>query len=71
MYRRLPEIPAKFEPFMKLLEAAKDKPLSDRKKEVCLERLEAVRLMTSLTGNGVPHESPEVRRLTKKFESLS
>lgn len=71
MYKRLPEIPAKFEPFMELLEAAEDEPLSDREKEVCLERLEAVRLMTSLTGNGVPHESPEVQKLSKKFRSLS
>jgi hypothetical protein len=68
MYKRLPEIPAKFEPFMELLEAAEDEPLSDREKEVCLERLEAVRLMTSLTGNGVPHESPEVQKLSKKIQ---
>ncbi len=68
MYKRLPEIPAKFGPFMKLLEVAEDEPLSDREKEVCLERMEAVRLMSSMMENGVPQESPEVQKLSKQIQ---
>ena len=68
MYKRLPEIPAKFGPFMKLLEVAEDEPLSDREKEVCLERIEAVRLMSSMMENGVPQESPEIQKLSKQIQ---
>lgn len=68
MYKRLPEIPAKFGPFMKLLEVAEDQPLSDREKEVCLERIEAVRLMSSMMENGVPQESPEIQKLSKQIQ---
>ena len=68
MYKRLPEIPAKFGPFMKLLEVAEDEPLSDREKEVCLERMEAVRLMSSMMENGVPQESPEIQKLSKQIQ---
>ena len=68
MYKRLPEIPAKFGPFMKLLEVAEDEPLSDREKEVCLERMEAVRLMSSMMENGVPQDSPEVQKLSKQIQ---
>ena len=68
MYKRLPEIPAKFGPFMKLLEVAEDEPLSDREKEVCLERIEAVRLMSSRMENGVPQESPEIQKLSKQIQ---
>lgn len=68
MYKRLPEIPAKFGPFMKLLEVAEDEPLSDREKEVCLERMEAVRRMSSMMENGVPQESPEIQKLSKQIQ---
>lgn len=68
MYKRLPEIPAKFGPFMKLLEVAEDEPLSDRENEVCLERMEAVRLMSSMMENGVPQESPEIQKLSKQIQ---
>lgn len=68
MYKRLPEIPAKFGPFMKLLEVAEDEPLSDREKEVCLERMEAVQLMSSMMENGVPQESSEVQKLSQQIQ---
>lgn len=68
MYQKLPEIPARFAPFMKLLEAVEEEHLSDREKEVCLERVGAVRRMSELMNEGVSPESPEARELFARIQ---
>ena len=68
MYKRFKKMSAKFKPYIELLEAAGDQPLSDREMEVCIDRMEAVWQMVSMERERVPKESPEFQLIAQQVQ---